>query len=112
MKTAPEGYGQLMDSGGKTLAEFLKNLPAFHTRVGLIFPHLQPPIFTCSDVGPGSLRLRYQSHRPGLAPFVVGLVKGLGQRFETPVTVTHAVVKGDEADHDEFLVEWEERTAA
>jgi hypothetical protein len=112
LNTAPQGYGQLMDSGGATLSDFLKNLPAFHTRVGLIFPHLTPPVFTTSDVKPGSLRLQYRSHRPGLAPFVVGLVKGLGQRFGTPVEVTHVVARGDEADRDEFLVEWKEPAAA
>ena len=111
-KTAPAGYGQLMDSGGRSLAEFLKNLPAFHTRVGLIFPHLQPPVFACSDAGPRSLRLHYRSHRAGLAPFVVGLLKGLGERFRTPLIVTPAVVRGEGADHDEFLLEWEEPKAA
>lgn len=112
LKTAPGGYGQLMDSGGKTLAEFLKNLPGFHTRVGLIFPHLAPPVFACSDVGPHGLRLHYRSHRAGLTPFVTGLLKGLGQRFRTPLTVTHVVARGEAADHDEFLVEWEERAAS
>jgi len=106
-KTAPQGYGQLMDSGGRTLAEFLKNLPAFHTRVGLIFPHLQPPVFSVSDVTERSLRLHYRSHRPGLAPFVVGLLQGLGRRFGTAVRVTHAVGRESGADHDEFLVQWE-----
>jgi hypothetical protein len=93
LNTGPQGYGQLMDSGGASLSDFLKNLPAFHTRVALIFPHLK-------------------SHRPGLAPFVVGLLKGLGQRFGTPVEVTQVVAKGDDADHDEFLVEWKEPATA
>ena len=41
--TSRHGYGALMDAGGKTLPEFLINLPHFHTRIALIFPKLRPP---------------------------------------------------------------------
>jgi hypothetical protein len=106
VKTAQEGYGDMMAAGGKTLGEFLVNLPNFHSRVGMIFPHLAPPQFSCSDITERSIRMHYRSHRSGLAPFVVGLFKGLGQMFSTPVKVKHRVDKSAGADHDEFVVCW------
>ena len=106
VKTAQEGYGDMMAAGGKTLGEFLVNLPNFHSRVSMIFPHLAPPRFACTDITERSVRMHYRSHREGLAPFVVGLFKGLGQMFSTPVVVEHAIDKAAGADHDEFIVRW------
>jgi hypothetical protein len=104
--TAKEGYGNLLKSGGKTLTKFLLHLPSLHTRIVLIFPELQPPEFECSDVEDGSLLLHYRSHRKGLSPFVVGLLRGLGRLFETPVDITHLHVADEGADHDVFKVSW------
>lgn len=106
VETAQKGYGDMMASGGKTLREFLINLPDFHARVSMFFPHLAPPIFTCSATAEKSVTLQYRSERPGLAPFVVGLFKGLGKAYATDVTVTQLVAKTDKKDYDEFLVAW------
>lgn len=106
MKTAQGGYGDLMAAGGRTLREFLINLPQFHSRVSMIFPHLKPPHFDCTEVAERSLRLHYRSHRDGLAPFVTGLLHGLSQQFGTPVLIEHAAVRAEGADHDEFVVRW------
>ncbi|TVP64529.1 MAG: heme NO-binding protein [Nodularia sp. (in: Bacteria)] len=102
--TAEEGYGEMMDMSGDTLPEFLDNLDNLHTRVGISFPKLQPPSFECTDVEEDSLSLHYQSDREGLAPMVIGLVKGLGNRFDTEVEITQTQSKNDGAEHDEFLV--------
>lgn len=102
--TAEQGYGELLRMGGDTLLEFLQNLHDLHTHVALGFPQLQPPSFWLTDAGEGSVRLHYQSQRAGLAPMVVGLLKGLGRRFDTPVSVEHACRREDGAAHDEFLV--------
>lgn len=106
LHTAQEGYGGLMQAAGRTLTEFLQNLPNFHSRVAMIFPNLQPPRFQCSDITDSSLKLHYFSHRQGLAPFVVGLMRGLGKMFKTPVTVRLAEARGEGADHDVFEVTW------
>ncbi len=106
LHTAQEGYGSLMRAAGNTLPEFFSYLPLFHDRVGMIFPHLQPPRFEITDLSDRSLQLHYFSHRPGLAPFVVGLMSGLGKMFNTPVTVTTINSKQDGADHDVFLMTW------
>jgi len=106
LHTAQDGYGGLMKAAGKTLPEFLGNLPNFHSRVSMIFPKLQPPRFECSDITDRSLLLHYFSHRPGLAPFVVGLMQGLGKMFSTPVVVRRTAAKDQGADHDIFEVTW------
>lgn len=106
LKTARQGYGPMMAAGGSTLREFLVNLPHFHDRVALIYPKLAPPSFEVSDATERSLRLHYLSQRAGLAPFVEGLVHGLGRMFDTPVRVTLEVAKAAGADHDVFLVQW------
>jgi hypothetical protein len=107
LKTASHSYGPMMKSGGKSLKEFLVNLPNFHTRVAMIFPNLQPPRFECSDITDTSLRLHYFTHRPGLTTFVIGLVQGLGKLYNTPATAITVESKAEGADHDVFEVKWE-----
>ena len=107
LKTALDGYGELMRSGGRNLPEFLQNLPNFHTRVSLIFSHLQPPRFKCLDVTHHCLRLAYFSHRAGLAPFVEGLLYGLGEMFETSVVVKDEVVSERNPIEHFFHIEWD-----
>jgi hypothetical protein len=107
LQTARDGYGELLNGGGRDLPEFLRNLPTFHARVSLIFPHLRPPRFSCFDVTESSLCLRYYSDRPGLAPFVIGLLNGLGEMFHTPVRVCQEGSKYAGLDHDTFQVEWD-----
>ncbi len=106
LHTAREGYGDLMDAGGDSLPQFLKNLPNFHTRVIMMFPNLQPPQFEVTESTDRSLHLHYRTHRPGLESFVVGLLKGLGKMFQTPVQARLIKSRGDGADHDVFFVEW------
>lgn len=104
---APRGYGEIMRSNGRTLREFLLNLPNLHTRVRLFLPHLRPPRFECHDESERSLRLRYFSPRVGLVPFVVGLLRGLGEMFHTPLGVT--LIPGVPGrEYEEFLLEWGE----
>lgn len=104
--TSEEGYGEMMDMSGDNLPEFLENLDNLHARVGVSFPHLQPPSFECSEMEENSLSLHYRSHREGLTPMIVGLVQGLGTRFDTEVEITQTQSRGDGAEHDEFLVKY------
>lgn len=106
LKTAKEGYGGIMQSAGKTLPEFLKNLNNLHTRVIMLFPKLNPPRFECTDVQAQSLKLHYYSERIGLEPFVVGLIVGLGKMFGTPATAVLAQGRDSAAGHDIFEVTW------
>lgn len=103
--TAQESYGDMMAMFGKTFAEFLGNLDHMHGHIAVAMPELRPPSFRCAELGDGRYRLHYHSTRDGLAPMVVGLIKGLAERFEIAVSVTHCAAKAGRADHDEFLIE-------
>jgi hypothetical protein len=104
--TAREGYGELMDMSGDTLPEFLQNLDNLHARVGISFPQLKPPSFECNETDESVLNLEYRSEREGLAPMVVGLVKGLGSRFDTEVEVAQTQHRSEGVDYDEFLIKY------
>jgi hypothetical protein len=99
-----QGYGQLLRGAGNDLIEVLMHLDSLHTRVGMSFPQLRPPSFSCEEVEAGVARLQYHSTREGLTPMVIGLLKGLGQLFQTQVEVTQTRHKGSGCAHDEFLI--------
>lgn len=102
--TAREGYGELLKLSGRTLWDFLANLDNLHSRVGLSFTDLKPPSFRCSEQTPTSLKLHYRSHRKGLSHLVVGLLKGVGELFKTPVEVSLLSRSSESASEDVFLV--------
>lgn len=110
--TAAEGYGPLMELAGSSLPEFLQNLDDLHARVGVNFPKLMPPSFETETHKPGTMHLHYHSEREGLAPMVIGLVEGLGHRFDTPVDVDHLACRSQGADHDVFEVRYDEPPAS
>ena len=107
LHTAQEGYAELLQSTGKTLPEFLENLPNFHTRIGMIFPDLDPPEFQVTEFRDDSLHLHYRSHRQGLTHFVFGLLEGLATLYDTRISTRLIESKTAGADHDVFLVEWD-----
>lgn len=104
--TAQEGHGPLLAALGSTLPEFLGNLDAMHTRIRLTMPALQPPSFSCEELDEGHLRLHYWSDRPGLAPMVVGMLRGLGVRLGVHVEVARVEALGDRHDHEVFDVRY------
>jgi hypothetical protein len=109
--TAVEEYPELMETGGGTMEDFLKNLPNFHTQITLMLPRLEPPDFRCEEIAPGCLHMHYFSHREGLALFALGILKGLATVFTAPVEVTQWASKGQNgADHDIFQVKWMQDT--
>ena len=102
--TAQEGYGPMLAMMGDTLPTFLRNLDPMHERLRLTFPQLKPPRMVVSDETADTLRLHYFSDRPGLVPFVVGLLKGLAQLKKTNLEIVSHRAKGDGTDHDEFII--------
>ncbi len=106
LHTGRKGYSELFEAGGENLQEFLENLPNFHTRISFILPKLSPPKFRVLEKGPGYIRLYYNSHRDGLQPFVVGLLRGLGEMYNTTLTIQHTLKRADGAKHDEFTIQW------
>jgi len=104
--TSEEGYGKMMEAGGRSFPDFLRNLNMMHYRLGNIMPELVMPEFEVTDEESNSLLLHYRSKRAGLAPMVVGLTKGLGKRFNLVCLVNQIEFKATGADHDIFRVNW------
>lgn len=98
------GYRDLLHARGDSLFAFIGRLDDLHARLSLIFPKLRPPSFKTELVDERTLRLHYVSERAGLAHFVIGLVRGLGQLFQTPVSVVIDRRREDGHPHDELLV--------
>ena len=85
--TIEEGYGDLVSMMGSTLNEFLDNLDKMHERIGDAMPELVPPSFRREALDDGSSILHYYSEREGLAPMVIGLIKGLARRFDESIEI-------------------------
>lgn len=106
MYTVSEGYGELMAMFGSNLKEFLGNLDRLHGHVQMGFPNLKPPSFKVEDVaGEPALLLHYHSEREGLAPMVLGLVKGLAQRFSEAIDIVQVAYRGP-GSHDIFRIQF------
>jgi hypothetical protein len=106
--TAEEGYGELLDLAGSTFEEFLGNLNHLHKRVAGIMPDLTPPVFETVQINEQELQLRYTSKREGLTPMVIGLIKGLGKRFDLKdVQIVQEVTKNEgEYATTPFNISW------
>ncbi|MEM1415832.1 MAG: heme NO-binding domain-containing protein [Myxococcota bacterium] len=102
--SAEEGYGELMHMWGSSLEEFLGHMNDLHARISMVFPELRPPRIRCEALSDDMLALHYESDRPGLAPFVTGLLRGLGKRFGRALQVHHDAARTAEAGHDVFLL--------
>jgi hypothetical protein len=81
------GYEDLLRLVGRDLPDFLANLDAMHARLGLTFAGMDAPSFGVRPLGTEQLEVVYTSSRPGLAPFVEGLLLGLADFFGTEVDV-------------------------
>lgn len=103
LNVAPTGYGKLLDAAGKNYDEFLLNLPSFHTRVVLIYPEVKPPNFEVIRLDDGRLKLIYNSTRPGLLPFIFGLLDGLAERFNVKTDVQYLGLDKTGINH-EFII--------
>ena len=104
METGRRKYNGLMKAGGKTLKEFILNLPDFHDRIILIYPKLTPPEFRITDDENTSLHLHYYSKRQGLQPFVYGLLMGLSKLFETKINLKVIQSREWGNDHEVFKI--------
>jgi hypothetical protein len=102
--TSKEGYGNLMKMMGSNIKEFLMNLNQLHVRIRTAFPELQPPRFEVSNITERSVHLHYHTHREGLSAFVVGLLKGVGRLFKSPIVVKQIQFRNQGTDHDVFEV--------
>jgi len=104
--TANEGYGELLNLSGSSLAEFLGNMDMLHSRIAGIMPELQPPKFKTRNLQERSVELEYYSHREGMTPMIHGLVHGLAKRFGHTCTVEQIKERANLEDCHVFRISW------
>ena len=104
--TAEEGYGDMLELAGDSFVDFLNNLDMLHNRVAGIMPGLIPPQFSTRNEKTNSIELEYRSMREGLSPMVVGLIRGLGKRFQLTCKIEHIQQKNDVNDCHVFKIDW------
>jgi hypothetical protein len=104
LKTAEEGYGPILAFAGQDFSTFLRNLNAMHEQVAMTFVNLNQPSFEVIEEQGGELIVEYRSVRPGLSTFVIGLLEGLGERFDQRIEVQQLSAKADGAPCDTFKV--------
>ncbi|KAF3997990.1 heme NO-binding domain-containing protein [Glaciimonas immobilis] len=107
---ASRNYDYVLDMSGQDFLAFIKNLNNMHARIGLWMPDLKPPSFLVTDETPGAFKLHYRSSRNGYAPMVKGLLTGLGERFNTDVTIDHVRGADQGLNYEEFVVTYAIRT--
>jgi hypothetical protein len=83
-------FAHLMSLGGETLPAFIRNLNRMHAGLAVAMPGARMPSFYVMEDTPQAMRLRYVSDRPGLEPFVLGLLEGLCAMFGVEADVARA----------------------
>jgi hypothetical protein len=96
-------WGKIMLSAGKDTYGLLAALDEMHARIAVSFPDLRPPSFRV-EPRDGGVLLEYRSERPGLSPFVIGLVEGIGTLYGERVEVEQVSSRDAGAPFDSFLV--------
>lgn len=99
-------FSRLIRFGGRTFLEFVQNLDQMHTKIKITLPELVPPSFRTSDVTDEGMRLHYYSYRPGLAPFVQGILIGLAKIYAIKIDIRLDKSRADGHDHDEFIIRY------
>ena len=100
------GYTAMTQGLGDSLPEYLRNLDQMHERIRVAFPGSDPPSFRLVDETPNGITVHYYSSREGLAPFVAGLIEGIGWNFGIVVRSNHRRVEDASGAHDVFEVHW------
>lgn len=104
--TANEGYRDVLSIYGKNLGEFLKNLNLLHEQITMVMPNLQPPQFTSLEKDNNRHLLTYQSKREGLKPMVLGLLIGLGKRFDVNLNIEEDPETIEKANIGKYHLSW------
>jgi hypothetical protein len=111
LETERNSYKRRLTDGGRTLEEFLKNLPKFHTRGVMMFPAQQPPRVDGTDVKTTELQLQYRSDRHGVSALIIRQLEGLAEMFALEVRITQQEGKDCGVNHDVIQIAWKEPKA-
>ena len=106
LHTARKEYGPLFSFTGDNMRDFLSNLNAMHEHLAVSFANLRQPTFEAEVISDSVLHLHYESVRDGLTHFVLGLLSGLSEHFDEPVTCAVIEEKANGAAHDVFRLQF------
>ena len=104
--TASSGYENVLNLGGNNLTDFLHNLNVIHVKITHLMPSMVPPSFKVKNESAKRIELLYFSDRPGLQPMVVGILRGLGRRFDLDVNIRNLGVDVDFPSGILFELTW------
>jgi predicted hydrocarbon binding protein len=99
-----ETYGDRIDVGGSALDVVASAETHVHEVLRNHNPNLDPPTLVCRREADTRVVVEYRSNR-GLCPLARGLVRGIGEYYDTELTVdeTRCMYEGD--PHCELAVE-------
>lgn len=88
LNVAARRYAYLLNMSGPTFIDCLDGLDLMHERIATQYKNLQQPSFKIrSTDDPKAYILEYRSSRSGMRSFVIGLLEGLSEYYETPCEV-------------------------
>jgi guanylate cyclase soluble subunit beta len=90
---APRDYEGVLKHAGASSFEFLKNLDDMHDRISAVYCDFKPPSFRVVNAGHQKAVILYTSGRKGLTPFVLGILQGLGVRFNEVIRIESVETK-------------------
>lgn len=104
-EVATKSYGSILDIMGDNVEDFLASIDSLHDRISTTFINYVPPSFSVAPAPDDHLTVTYVSQRVGLTPFVVGLLSGIGNRFDKSIDIVKQTTKQDDSgETTEFLV--------
>jgi len=102
--TAEQGYGEMLNSCGSNMRDFLRGMNHMHARIETTMRGVRTPNFDLKDLSEHDIELTYESEREGLAPMVEGLLTGLAKRFGQTVDVTQVSARSPGVPRDVFHI--------
>lgn len=87
LKTIQEKYGNIIFAGGLSLEEFLINLPKFHSKMLSLLQNIDPPELVVEKITSKKILLHYYSNRTGMIQFLIGILEGIAQIYQTPISI-------------------------
>ncbi|XP_038050765.1 guanylate cyclase soluble subunit beta-2-like isoform X2 [Patiria miniata] len=105
------GYDEMLRALGGNLKSFLENLDSLHSYLSFSYEQMEAPSFRCERRhNDNALILHYYSHRKGLHPIVVGIVRAVAKEFfdsELKMEVleeTHEEERNGKKEHVTFAI--------
>lgn len=86
-KTIQEKYGNIIFAGGRSLEEFIINLPKFHSKLLPLLQNVDTPELITERINPKKIHLHYYSYRTGMIHFLIGILEGISKIYQTPISI-------------------------